>query len=90
MQRELLAELFEDILTQQLLLKGVEDALLDFITSNGQAIRARALVSCAKAHHANERSQRFVAMIERRTSCSASRPPIRLSRDRIITAGSRA
>jgi len=27
----------------------VEDALLDFITSNGQAIRARALVSCAKA-----------------------------------------
>ena len=48
--RELLAELFEEIVTQQLLLKRVEDALLDFITSNGQAIRARALVSCAKAH----------------------------------------
>jgi hypothetical protein len=35
--RELLAELFEEILTQQLLLKRVEDALLDFITSNRQA-----------------------------------------------------
>src|SRR4029453_505677 len=48
--RELVAEFFEEILAQQLFLKGVQDAPLDFITSNGQPIRAGALVSRAEAH----------------------------------------
>jgi hypothetical protein len=54
--RELVAELFEEILAQQLFLKCVEDSLLDLIASNGQAIRARALVSCAKAHQPMRRA----------------------------------
>jgi len=41
---------------------------------------ARKELACRlSSEHANERSQRFVAMIARRTSsCSASRPPIPL------------
>jgi hypothetical protein len=50
--RELVAELLEEILAQQFLLKCVQDTTLEFITSNGQAIRARALVSRSEAHEA--------------------------------------
>ena len=50
--RELLAELVEEILAQQLVLKCVQDSPLDLITSNGQAIRTCSLASRSKAHKA--------------------------------------
>jgi hypothetical protein len=47
--RELLAELVEEILTQQLLLKRLQYAPFNFVPANRQLVRARALVASSEA-----------------------------------------
>src|SRR6185295_4680369 len=47
--REFIAEFFEQILAQQLLLKRFEDAGFDFVAANGQQVVAPALITCAEA-----------------------------------------
>ncbi|HEX5069063.1 MAG TPA: hypothetical protein VFV78_02515 [Vicinamibacterales bacterium] len=50
--RELVAELFEEILPKQLVLQRPEHAGLDLVATNRQPVRARSLVACAEAHQA--------------------------------------
>jgi hypothetical protein len=47
--RELFAELVEQVLTQELLLKDLQDACLDLITPDGQAVVAGPLLARAEA-----------------------------------------
>src|SRR5690606_16023475 len=46
--RELFAELVEQVLTQELLLECLQNACLDLVTPDGQAVVARALVAGAE------------------------------------------
>src|SRR5438093_1845362 len=46
---ELIAELLEEILPKQLLLKRTQDPRLDFIAADGQVVVAPTLVACPEA-----------------------------------------
>ena len=47
--RELVAELLEQVLAQQLLLKRTEHARFHFVAANGQVVVAPTLIACAEA-----------------------------------------
>ncbi len=50
--RELLAELLEEVLTQEFLLQRVQDTRLHFVAPDGQVVLARPLVTGTEAGEA--------------------------------------
>src|SRR5438093_12665830 len=73
--REFIAEFVEEILAEQLFLKGAEDAGLDLVAPNSQVVLAASLIAPAKASE---------AVIARHDESGAADATLRESREQIL------